>query len=288
MFRRPVVAIWGVGLIGGSLGMAWRRAGVVSKVIGFGQGPLDEAVRLGAIDEGCLGVAEALGQADVVVLAAPVRAMIGAAVELGRFVRPGAVVTDVGSTKADVVAAWEAALPPGAAFVGGHPMFGREVGGVANASPDLPRGCTWVLTPGARATAEALNVVRDLADAVGATVRLMPAEEHDRRVAFSSHLPQLAATGLAAAAIAADRRLGGVLDLAASGFRDTTRLASSPADVWLDILLTNRAAVLEALGDYRRALGDLAAALEQSDPGAIARVFDEAHEARRRVLPRSE
>jgi prephenate dehydrogenase len=283
MFSQPVVVIWGVGLIGGSLGMAWRRAGVVSKVIGLGRGSLDEAVRLGAVDEVYADPAEALGQADVVVLAAPVRAIIGQAERYGRFVRPGAVVTDVGSTKAEIVAAWEASLPAGAAFVGGHPMFGREVGGVANASPDLPRGCTWVLTPGARVTAGALNAVRDLAAAAGATVRLMPAEEHDRRVAFASHLPQLAATGLAATAIAADRRLGGVLDLAASGFRDTTRLASSPADVWRDILMTNRAAVLEALGDYRRALGDLEAALAAADPDAIARVFDEAHEARRRV-----
>lgn len=288
MFSRPVVAIWGVGLIGGSLGMAWRRAGVVSKVIGIGRGSLDEAVRLGAIDEPCADPAKALGKADVVVLAAPVRAIIGQAESHARYVRPGAVVTDVGSTKAEIVAAWDAALPDGAAFVGGHPMFGREVGGVANASPDLPRGCTWVLTPGAQATAGALNAVRDLAVAAGATVRLMPAEEHDRRVAFASHLPQLAATSLAAAAIAADRRLGGVLDLAASGFRDTTRLAASPADVWLDILLTNRSAVLEALGDYRRGLDALAAALDQADPEAIARVFGEAHEARRRAMSRSE
>lgn len=288
MFSQPVVAIWGVGLIGGSLGMAWRRAGVASRVIGIGRGKLDEAVRLGAIDEACADPAEALGQADVVVLAAPVRAIIEQAASHGRFVRPGAVVTDVGSTKAEIMTAWEAALPAGAAFVGGHPMFGKEVGGVTNASPDLPRGCTWVLTPGARVTAVALNAVRDLAIAAGATVRLMPAEEHDRRVAFASHLPQLAATGLAATAMAADRRLGGVLDLASSGFRDTTRLASSPANVWLDILLTNRAAVLEALGDYRRALEDLETALAQTDPEAIARVFDKAHEARRRVMPRSE
>lgn len=283
MFSQPVVVIWGVGLVGGSLGMAWRRAGVVSKVIGLGRGPLDEAVRLGAVDEVCADPVEALGKADVVVLAAPVRAIIGQAERFARFVRPGSVVTDVGSTKAEIVTAWEAALPAGVAFVGGHPMFGREVGGVANASPDLPRGSTWVLTPGAQATAAALNTVRDLAVAAGATVRLMPAEEHDRRVAFASHLPQLAATALAAAAISADRRLGGVLDLAAGGFRDTTRLAASPADVWQDILLTNRTAVLEALSDYRRALGSLEAALVQADQEAVARVFAEAHEARRRV-----
>jgi len=283
MSDRFTIVIWGAGLLGGSLGMAWRRAGVARRIIGVDPGPLELALELGAIDSIAHDPAEALSQADLVVLAAPVRAIIAQAASHARYVRPGAVVTDVGSTKAEIVAAWEAALPPGAAFVGGHPMCGREVGGVANASPDLARGATWVLTPGARSTAAALNAVRDLAAAAGATVRLMPAEEHDRRVAVSSHLPQLAATALAAAAIAADRRLGGVLDLAASGFRDTTRLAASPADIWLDILSTNKAAVLEALGEYRRTLGDLETALRQDDPAAVGALFVEAREARRRL-----
>lgn len=283
MSSLPTVVIWGAGLIGGSLGMAWRRAGVVRRIIGVDPLPLADALRLGAIDAAAADPAEALAQADVVLLAGPVRAIIGQAATHARFVRPGAVVTDVGSTKGEIVRAWEEALPRGAAFVGGHPMFGREVGGVVNASPDLPKGCTWVLTPGARSTATALNAVRDLAAAAGATVRLMPAAEHDRRVAVSSHLPQLAATALAAAAIAADRRLGGVLDLAASGFRDTSRLASSPAGIWQDILLTNREAVLEALGDYRRALGNLESALQAGDAAGIAEVFDQAHAARRQL-----
>jgi hypothetical protein len=138
-------------------------------------------------------------------------------------------------------------------------MFGREVSGVANATPDLPKGCRWVLTPGGRTTAGALDAVRALARVAGAAPLLMPADEHDRRVAVASHLPQLAATALAAAAEAAEQRLGGVLALAASGFRDTTRLAASPAELWTDILLTNRAPVLEALAGFRQTLGAMEA-----------------------------
>ncbi|HWI66130.1 MAG TPA: prephenate dehydrogenase/arogenate dehydrogenase family protein [Symbiobacteriaceae bacterium] len=279
MSRLPVIVIWGVGLIGGSLGMAWRRAGVAARIIGIDPLPLDTAIKLGAIDEAADDPAEALAQADVLVLAAPVRAIIAQAASHARYLRPGAVVTDVGSTKADIVQAWDGALPPGAAFVGGHPLFGREVGGVANASPDLPRGATWVLTPGGTTTGPAVETVERLASAVGATVNSMSPEEHDQRVAVASHLPQLAATALAATA----QPHPDALALAAGGFRDTTRLASSPAEIWLDILGTNRPAILQALGEYRRVLAELEAAVQQTDTAALDTLFARAHEARRRL-----
>lgn len=282
MFRQRIL-IWGVGLIGGSLGMAWRRAGIGSEVVGLGRQPLDEAVRLGAIDRYLTDPAEALPQADVVVLAAPVGAIIAQAARYARYVKPGTVVTDVGSTKQAVVDAWEAHLPEGAAFVGGHPMFGREVAGVANASPDLPAGRRYVITPGARSTDAAVEAVRTLAEAAACTVRVMTPVEHDQRAAIASHLPQMAATALAAAALEADDRLGGVLDLAAGGFRDTTRIAESPADMWTDIFLTNPTAIRSALLLFREALDGLEGALEWNDPGAIERIFAQAHEARKRL-----
>lgn len=272
----PVIVIWGVGLIGGSLGMAWRRAGVAREVIGVGRGPLDEAVRLGAIDRYMSDPAEAIALADVLVLAAPVGSIIEQAASHARFVRPGAIVTDVGSTKEEIVAAWEAHLPGGAAFVGGHPMFGREVGGVANASPDLAQGCRYILTPGATATPEAVELVERLAQAAGGLPRQMSPAAHDQRIAFASHLPQLVATALAAAACQADDDLGGVLDLTAGGFRDTTRIAASPADLWADIFKTNPDGIRRALTLFREALADLEA-------GEVGSVFDRAHEARRRL-----
>lgn len=279
----PTIAIWGVGLIGGSLGMAWRRAGIAREVIGVDRPEvLKEAVRLGAIDRPG-APHEAARQADVILLAAPVRSIIDLAQTLAPYVRPGTVVTDAGSTKEAIVKAWEEHLPAGAAFVGAHPMFGREVAGVANASPDLPRGGRYIITPGPRSTPEAVETVRRLAEAAGGVVRTMTAAQHDAAVALVSHVPQMVATALAAGALEADEQQADVLDLAASGFRDTTRIAGSPADIWTDIFLTNREAVLQALLRFRESLDALEGAVEWSDPEAIARIFARAHEARMRL-----
>lgn len=280
------VAIWGVGLIGGSLGMAWRRAGVSAQIIGIGRRPLPAAVELGAVDRMTTDPVEALQQADVVVLAAPVLTIVQQAEQYARFVKPGAVVTDVGSTKLEIVKAWEAHLPEGASFVGGHPLFGREVAGVQNASPDLPRGCRYVLTPGVRAAPAAVDLMRTLAEAAGGVVSIMSPQEHDARVAISSHLPQLVATALASAALDAEERMGGVLDLVATGFRDTTRIARSPADLWTDIFLTNAVAIRSALLIFRESLDSLERALEYESPEAVAEIFERAHEAHRRLPPR--
>lgn len=275
------VAILGVGLIGGSLGMAWRRAGAARCIIGIDPGSLDEALRLGAVDEAAMDAEAAVREADVLVLAAPVGAIIQMAQRFGPLMKPGAVVTDVGSTKAAVVEAWEATIADGAAFVGGHPLFGREVSGVAGASPDLPAGCRWVLTPGRRSTPEAVARVTRLAEAAGAVVRVMTPAEHDARVAYSSHLPQLVATALAAAASGAEAQLGGVLELTAGGFRDTTRIAASPAGLWQEIFATNADAIRGALADYRRILDELDGALATGNSAVVERVFASAHAARR-------
>jgi prephenate dehydrogenase len=275
------VAILGVGLIGGSLGMAWRRAGVARRIIGIDRNSIDEALRLGAIDEAAGDPAEAVRKADVLVLALPVGAIVEAAARYGPLVKPGAVVTDVGSTKVEAVAAWDRHLADGAAFVGGHPLFGRERSGVAGASPDLPVGCRWALTPGARSTPDAVTVVTRLAEAAGGVVRVMTPQEHDARVAYSSHLPQVAATALAAAASGAEGRLGGVLDLAAGGFRDTTRIASSPASIWQEIFATNTEPIRQALAEYRSLLDQLDQALASGDTALVEQVFAKAHAARR-------
>lgn len=280
------IAIWGVGLIGGSLGMAWRQAGIAREIIGIGRKPLDEAVRLSAIDRWTTDPAEGLAQADVIILCAPVLTIIDQAATHARYVRPGAVVTDVGSTKAEIVRAWEQHLPAGASFVGGHPLFGREVAGVENASPALPGGCRYVLTPGSTAAPEAVERVRRLAEAAGGHVRIMSPAEHDARVAMASHLPQLVATALSGAAIDAEERIGGVIDLTATGFRDTTRIARSPANLWTDIFLTNPVAIRSALLIFRESLDRLERALEQESPEAIEAVFARAHQAQKRLTDR--
>ncbi|MCG0237919.1 MAG: prephenate dehydrogenase/arogenate dehydrogenase family protein [Firmicutes bacterium] len=278
------VAIWGVGLMGGSLGMALRSAGVVREVVGVDRDPevLAEACRRGAVDRWTLDPAEAMAGADLVVLALPVAALGELGPRWAPRVPPGCVVTDLGSTKAAVVAAWESHLAPGAAFVGSHPMAGSERAGIAAARPDLFRGAVWVITPTERTPPAAVALVRALAGAVFARPVLMDPREHDRRVAYVSHLPQLVATALAAAAGMGEEALGRVLALGAGGFRDTTRLALSPGSLWQEILLSNREPVLEALAAFRRALDGLEAAVRAGDPEGIARWFARGRAARER------
>lgn len=281
------IAIWGVGLIGGSLGMAWRRSGVAREVVGIGRSEerLREAVSLGALDSYSLHPAEVLVRADVTVLCAPVQTICLQAEEYARFVRAGAVVTDVGSTKQSVVDAWDRQMVPGAAFVGGHPMAGSEKAGVAAARPDLYQGARYIITPGQTATPQAVALIAALARAAGAEVRRMSPEEHDQRVAFISHLPQMVAVALAAAAMDGQERLGDTLSLAAGGFRDTTRIASSPAALWQEILFSNQEPVRQALLSFREALDALEGAMEHADGAELARIFERAHQARQLLPP---
>jgi prephenate dehydrogenase len=280
------IVIWGVGLLGGSLGMAWRQAGVAAEVLGVGRSAaeLASARRLGAIDRFTRDPAEALCGADVVVLAMPADAVMDVAATYGPRVAPGTVVTDVASIKAPVVAAWEAHLAPGAFFVGGHPMAGKAVGGVANACADLCQGARWVLTPGERSSDDATALVADLARAVGATVVSMDPRVHDQRVAYSSHLPQLVSVALAGAVGRGEADLPGVLDLVAGGFRDTTRLADSAPEMWWPIVQGNRPALEKALADFRQQLAALEAAMAAGDREAFTALFYTAAAVRHQAL----
>jgi prephenate dehydrogenase len=281
------LAIWGVGLIGGSLGMAWRKAGVARTVIGIGRDRerLEEAVRFGAIDQFSLDPAAVLGQADVTVLCSPVEAICRQAEAYGRHVRTGGIVTDAGSTKRQVVAAWEQHLAPGALFVGGHPMAGSEKSGVVNARADLCAGARWVLTPGSRSTPAAVATLSALARAAGAEVLTMTPEAHDRMTAFISHLPQMVAVALAAAAGAGEEALPGTLGLAAGGFRDTTRIAASSPAVWQEIFFSNDLPLRQALAAFREALDALESAVGRRDEAELARLFRQAHRARQQLPP---
>ncbi len=270
------MAIVGVGLIGGSLGLAMRARCTGSRVVGIGRqrGGLDAALRLGAIDEAATDLAAGVRGADLVVLAAPVRTCIALLPSVAAAVGPRTAITDVASTKAAVVAA----APPGAAFVGGHPMAGSERTGVEAATADLFTGATWVLTPAAATPAWAVERVAACAAVVGAHPVVMDAATHDRHVAAVSHLPQAVAVALAAAVPEA------ALPLAARGFRDMTRLAGSSAAVWNDVFATNRDNVVAMLTTMAGALGELRAAVAAGDEAAVARLF--ARAAAHRVEPR--
>jgi len=278
------MTIAGVGLIGGSLAAAAREAGLVGEVLGFGRtkANLETARTRGLIDRIVTDDAAAAA-ADVIVLAAPVRTCATLAARFAPHAKATAIVTDVGSVKGTLVAALEATWPDPARVVGAHPIAGSEESGAGAAKADLFRGRLCVLTPTARTAPEALRTIRALWEGVGARVEEMSAAAHDAILARVSHLPHVLAYALVRAV--ADGRADGrrLLDYAGSGFLDATRIAASPAEVWRDIALANRAAIEEALGELRIALDDLAALIAAEDGAGLEQALDAAARARRSI-----
>ena len=276
------MTIAGVGLIGGSLAAAAREAGLVGEVLGFGRtkANLETARTRGLIDRIVTDDAAAAA-ADVIVLAAPVRTSGTLAARFAPHAKATAIVTDVGSVKGTLVAALEATWPDPARVVGAHPIAGSEESGAGAAKADLFRGRLCVLTPTARTAPEALRTIRALWEGVGARVEEMSAAAHDAILARVSHLPHVLAYALVRAV--ADGRADGrrLLDYAGSGFLDATRIAASPAEVWRDIALANRAAIEEALGELRIALDDLAALIAAEDGAGLEQALDAAARTRR-------
>ena len=267
------IAIVGFGLIGASLALAARQLWPSALIIAVDRRDVIEAaMRMHAADVGGDDLVLA-AEAELIVLAAPVRANIRILSELAGHVPGEAIVTDVGSTKRETVSAAQA-LPQRLPFVGGHPLAGAAVGGIESARPDLFAGRPWILTSGEhepnRAAGERLST---LIEAVGARVHLMTPEAHDSLVAYLSHLPQLAASALMH--LVGERAGAEGLALAGRGLRDTTRLAASPADIWRDIAASNH-------DNIGRAIDELVEILLRLKPGAgesaeaLDRTFDSA------------
>lgn len=256
------VVLAGVGLIGGSVGLGLQQRFLARKVIGFDHDPevLDAALGLGVIDEAHLQAGPWLHDANLVVLAVPVRSLARIAREIAPFLLSDAVVTDVGSAKAEVVDA----LSNEMRFVGGHPMAGSERVGVLHADAALLENAVWVLTPTAATDPAALALVRSLVTSLGAHVIDVDPALHDRLVATVSHMPYLAAVALThMVSEAEDREL--LMLLAAGGFRDLTRVASGSPRMSRDMVVANRAAVREAVAGFGRALTALAERLDDAD-----------------------
>lgn len=261
---RSEVTVVGLGLMGGSLAGALR--GQCSSVVGVARRveTIEAARSRNLIDRGTTDLADGVRGAQVVVLAVPVRTILGLLMEIGPLLSKGCLLMDVGSTKARVVVRM-ADLPSHVQPLGGHPMCGKEVSGIAAAEPTLYEGQTFVLTPLPRTSDAALGLGRALVEASGAHPLVLEAERHDRLVATISHLPYLlscALVGTTEGVGAADPK---VWEVAASGFRDTSRLAASDVTMMLDILLTNRERVLEVLADGRARLSRLAEMIECAD-----------------------
>ena len=268
------VGIVGLGLIGGSIALRARELWPTSLVIGVDdKDVLETAMRLHAIDVAADDLI-VLAEADLVVLAAPVKQNIALLDRLDEHVSQPAVVTDTGSTKREIVAAARS-LPPRFTFVGGHPLAGAARGGLEHARPDLFVGRPWLLT------AEHAKL-SSFISALGATPRIVGVDAHDRLLAYLSHLPQLTASALMQVVGEHVGQEG--LDLAGRGLADTTRLASSPSDIWTDITATNVDEIGAALDDMIALLKELRADLAQGD--RLADVFAEAARWRER-LPRA-
>jgi prephenate dehydrogenase len=260
------VSILGVGLIGGSFGLALRRAGYQGRILGVSRPTtIETALRCGAIDAG--GTFEdAVAQADLVFLAQPISVIIDVMPRVAACLKPGARVTDAGSTKRDIVAAAQLHFPPGV-FLGGHPMAGKAESGVAAAEANLFQGRPWILTP--LFEGERNAELEGWITAIGARLLTLDAATHDRVVGAASHLPQFLSTVLAAH-LDAHPHVDQVLAAAGPGLHSMTRLALSDYRLWRDIYATNA-------DEIANTLRSCAAALESLDPSTIESAFAHAN-----------
>lgn len=277
------LALIGVGMIGGSLAGAWRRCGVVDEVVGFDidPGALAAARARGLIDTGAETVADALPAAGLVLVATPVGAMRQAFAALAQGLPPRAIVTDVGSTKASVIAEARTALGDAfARFVPAHPIAGKELPGVEHADTGLFAGRRVVVTPTDETDPAAVAQVEGFFAATGARVERMDAAEHDLTFAAVSHLPHLLSFALVAAigqGPDGSRRLA----YGGAGFRDFTRIAAASPVMWRDICVANRQALGQELRRYRAVLDQLQQAVDAADGQALQQTFELASKLRR-------
>ncbi|TAN53892.1 MAG: prephenate dehydrogenase/arogenate dehydrogenase family protein [Methylococcaceae bacterium] len=276
----------GVGLIGGSLARAIRRAGWCKHIVGVDADAavLQRAQVLGVIDQGCTDVAEGARRADVVLIAVPVQAMEAVLSALKPVWNPQTVYTDVGSTKLSVVEAAQRVFGsvPGN-FVPGHPIAGAELSGVDAAQPDLFRGKRVILTPLPETQPAALHLVAQLWQCAGAEVAEMEPARHDQVLAATSHLPHVTAFALVDC-LGREDETEAIFRYAAGGFRDFTRIASSDPVMWRDICLANRGPILARIQSLRQELADLAALIEAGEGTALLQRFQRARQARQRFL----
>jgi len=277
-------AVVGVGMIGGSLAAAWRRAGLVSSIAGYDTDSqaLALALQHRLIDRRADSIAEAVDGAELVLIATPVGVMREVFAALAPALSPAAIVTDVGSTKANVVEDARAALATAfPRFVAAHPIAGKEIPGVEHADAQLFAGKRVILTPTAETRTDAISKVEGLFAGVGAQVERMLPAEHDRIFAAVSHLPHLLSYALIAAIAAepdGERKLG----YGGAGFRDFTRIAASSPVMWRDICMANRKALGDELRAYRALLERLQQAVDGGDAAMLQHTFEQAARLRRR------
>jgi prephenate dehydrogenase len=275
------VAIIGCGLIGGSIGLAikenmgWEITG-----IGRDMERLNKALMVGAVDHITVDFKEGLRDADIVIVATPVKAILEIIPKLSPHLKDGAIITDVGSTKEKITYALTDLLRKGVHFVGGHPMAGGHSSGVGAARGDLFCGRVCILTPIPNTDKEALSFVRSMWERMGARVIEMSPSRHDQLIGLTSHLPHLVAMELVGLVSEYDSGKTDLKSLIGEGFRDMTRIAKSSPDMWRDICLTNREVLISILDRFRKRIDHLSSIIKDGAEREIWEEFSRAREWR--------
>lgn len=279
--RINTLAIVGVGLIGGSIALAARRRGVTTRIIGIDQKQetLDRALRDGMLDEVGTDL-KAAASADLVLFCTPVNCIAAQVIDAAAHCRPGTVMSDTGSTKAAILREVRGRLPTGVEFLGSHPLAGSEKHGAANASAQLLEGRLVIVTPQTDSTDNALSRIREFWMALGASVQVMDADDHDRALALTSHLPHLVSAALAGILPAE------LYDLTAAGFRDTTRLAAGQPSLWSAIFQANQTHLLSAIDRLEEQFGRFRKALLEGDWAAIDSLLQQGKKVREDISKR--
>lgn len=279
------VAIIGIGMIGGSVGLALKEAwGSTIHITGIDHchKTREEALRQDAVDAASPDMAAAAGQ-DIIFLCTPVLQIVPLIKQMLPYVTPGTIITDVGSTKQILLERLRSVIPDGVSYIGGHPMAGREKSGIYAADKELLRNKWYILTEGINASPVQYDELSGLLRPTGALLAVMPADRHDGCAAFMSHIPHVAAAALVN--VLKDQPYQDTLvQLMGGGFKDTTRIASSDADMWADICMTNNQAMINGLQQFQKIIGEVIHAMETQNRGELYLFFSEAKHRRDDML----
>ena len=276
------ISIIGVGLIGGSLGLALKGKKPNFKIVGIDkQKIIEKAIARGAIDEGTVNPEEGVKEADIVIIATPVKTILDLLPKISPFLKKGCLVTDTGSTKGQIVGRANQVLSKDIFFVGGHPMAGSEKCGIEEANPHLFRNRTYILTPDKKSNLIAIDKIFSLIKMIGANRLVLDPFEHDRIVGAVSHLPQIVAVSLinSISELALRGNNTNYFRAIGEGFKDMTRIASSPYKIWEDICVTNQENILKMIQEFKNYLKVIEDKLK-NDPGSLKEEFQKAGKLR--------
>lgn len=279
------IIIIGVGLIGGSLGLALKEKKANFKIVGIDkQEIIEKAIARGAIDEGTVNLKEGIEEADIVIIATPVKTILNLLTQINPFLKKGCIVTDTGSTKQQIVRKANKVLSKDIFFIGGHPMAGSEEYGIDSANSHLFQDKTYILTPTKKSNLIAIEKISSLIKMIGGKRLILNSLEHDRIVGTVSHLPQIMAVSLVnmVSELVRKENNNNYFKAVGEGFKDITRIASSPYKIWEDICDTNQENILEMIQEFRNYLGVIEDKLK-NEPNSLKEEFQKASKLRESI-----